>query len=105
MNLSLQKLYKYLHHIIHTAVPELTTKISNLQQQSRIIHDGQSKIMGKEKGWTQTKYLEWIESLRRKNQGIEPLNNYNQLEQWQPVLFPLFERQNLYMSSSDGMCK
>ena len=63
------------------------------------------KIIGKEKGWTQRKYLEGIESLRRKNQGIEPLNNYNQLEQWQPVLFPLFERQNLYMSSSDGMCK
>ena len=63
------------------------------------------KIIGKEKGWTQRKYLEGIESLRRKNQGIEPLNNYNQLEQWQPVLFPLFERQNLYMSSPDGMCK
>ena len=63
------------------------------------------KIIEKEKIWTQRKYLEGIESSRRKNQGIEPLNNYNQLEQWQPVLFPLFERQNLYMSSSDGMCK
>ena len=42
------------------------------------------KIIGKEKGWTQGKYLERIESLRRKNQRIEPLHNYNQLEQWQP---------------------
>ena len=35
------------------------------------------KIIGKEKGWTQRKYLEGIELCRRKNQGIEPLNNYN----------------------------
>ena len=59
------------------------------------------KIIRKEKGWTQRKYLEGIEPLRRKNQGIKPPNNYNQLEEWQFVLFPLFERQNLYMSSSD----
>ena len=63
------------------------------------------KIIGKEKEWTQRKYLEGIESLRRKNQGIEPLNNYDQLKQWEPVFFSLFERQNLYMSSSDGKCK
>ena len=49
------------------------------------------KIIGKEKGWTQRKYLEGIESLRRRNQGIKPLNIYNQMEQWQPILLPIFE--------------
>ena len=49
------------------------------------------KIVGREKGWTQRKYLEGIESLRQKNKGVTPLNSYNQLKQWQPILFELFE--------------
>ena len=35
------------------------------------------KIIGKEKGWTQREHLKGNESLRRKNQGIEPLNSNN----------------------------
>ena len=44
-------------------------------------------------------------NFKTKEPGIEPLNSYNRLEQWQPVLFILFEGQNLYMSSSGGLCK
>ena len=51
-----------------------------------------AKIVGKEQGWTQRKYLEGIETLRQKNEGRIPLNNYNQLEQWQSVLYPFFEK-------------
>ena len=50
-----------------------------------------AKITGREQRWTQRKYLEGIESLRDKNRGITPLNNYNQLEQWQSTLYALFE--------------
>ena len=50
-----------------------------------------SKIIGREKGWTQRKYLEGIESLRKKNQGIKLLNSYNQMEQWQPTLLQMFD--------------
>ena len=51
-----------------------------------------AKIIGREKRWTQRKYLEGIETLRQKNKGITPLNNYNRLEQWQSVLYPFFEK-------------
>ena len=51
-----------------------------------------ARIIGREKGWTQRKYLEGIESLRLKNKGITPLNSYNQMEQWQSVLSSLFEK-------------
>ena len=51
-----------------------------------------AKIVGREKGWTQRKYLEGIESLREKNKGITPLNSYNQLEQWQSTLYPYFQK-------------
>ena len=51
-----------------------------------------ARIIGREKGWTQRKYLEGIESLRLKNKGITPLNNYNQMEQWQSVLYSFFEK-------------
>ena len=47
-----------------------------------------AKITGRE----QRKYLEGIESLRDKKRGITPLNNYNQLEQWQSTLYALFEK-------------
>ena len=46
-----------------------------------------AKIVNKEQGWSQRKYLEGIESLRQKNRGITPLNSYNQLEQWQSVIY------------------
>ena len=51
-----------------------------------------ARITGREERWTQRKYLEGIESLREKNKGITPLNNYNQLEQWQSTLYALFEK-------------
>ena len=50
-----------------------------------------AKIVGRERRWTQRKYLEGIESLRQKNNGVKPLNSYNQLEQWQPTLYHLFK--------------
>ena len=52
-----------------------------------------ARIVGKEKGWTQRTYLEGIETLRQKNEGKIPLNSYNQLEQWQSVLYPFFKKQ------------
>ena len=51
-----------------------------------------AKIVGREGGWTQRKFLEGIESLREKNKGIIPLNNFNQLEHWQSTLYPFFEK-------------
>ena len=51
-----------------------------------------AKIVGREQRWTQRKYLEGIESLRERNKGITPLNNYNQLEQWQSTLYPFFQK-------------
>ena len=50
-----------------------------------------ARIVGRERGWTQRKYLEGIESLRQKNNGVTPLNTYNQLEQWQSTLYTLFK--------------
>ena len=49
-----------------------------------------ARIVGKEENWTQRKLLEGIETLRRKNEGIIPLNQYNQMEQWRGVLNSLF---------------
>ena len=49
-----------------------------------------AKIVGRETRWTQRKFLEGIETLRQKNAGRAPLNSYNKLEQWQPVLYSFF---------------
>ena len=49
-----------------------------------------AKIVGRETRWTQRKFLEGIETLRQKNEGRTPLNSYNKLEQWQPVLYSFF---------------
>ena len=46
-----------------------------------------AKIVNKEQGWSQQKYLERIESLRQKIKVITPLNSYNQLEQWQSTIY------------------
>ena len=51
-----------------------------------------AKIVGREGGWTQRKFLEGIESLREKNKGIIPLKNFNQLEHWHSTLYPFFEK-------------
>ena len=50
----------------------------------------EAKVIGSEQRWTQRKYLEGIETLRLKNQGITPLNAYNRMEQWQSVLSSFF---------------
>ena len=52
-----------------------------------------AKIVGKEQKWTQRKYLEGIETLRQKNGGKIPLNNYNQLEQWQSTIYSFFDHK------------
>ena len=49
-----------------------------------------SKIITKEQNWTQRKMLEGIETLRQKNKGKIPLNQYNQMDQWSGLLHSLF---------------
>ena len=49
------------------------------------------RIVAREERWTQRTYLEGIETLRQKNRGIHPLNSYNQLEQWQSVIYSFLE--------------
>ena len=51
-----------------------------------------AKIIAREQKPNQRKYLEGIETLKLKNQGITPLNAYNKMEQWQPVVYA-FENQ------------
>ena len=50
-----------------------------------------ARIVAKEQKWSQRKLLEGIETLRQKNEGKIPLNSYNQLEQWQSIIYPFFE--------------
>ena len=51
-----------------------------------------AKIVAKETRWTQRKFLEGIETLKEKNKGIHPLNSYNQMEQWQSVIYSFLEQ-------------
>lgn len=46
-----------------------------------------AKVVGRERKWTQRKYLEGIETLKQKNRGVAPLNSYNKMEQWQAVIY------------------
>ena len=50
-----------------------------------------ARIVAKEAKWTQRKFLEGIETLKEKNKGIHPLNSYNKMEQWQPIVYSLFD--------------
>ena len=50
-----------------------------------------ARIIGREGSWTQRKLLEGIETLRQKDRGIAPLNQYNQMDQWKGVLHSLFK--------------
>ncbi len=45
------------------------------------------RIMGREPKWTQRKYIKGIETLKQKNKGINPLNNYNKMDQWHSVIY------------------
>ena len=49
-----------------------------------------AKIVGRERRWVQRKLLEGVESLRQRDHGVIPLNNYNQLEHWQSTLSRCF---------------
>ena len=51
-----------------------------------------AKIVGRERKTAQRKFLEGIETLREKSKGRIPLNIYNQMDQWQHVLYTFFER-------------
>ena len=46
-----------------------------------------AKIVGREMKTTQRKLLEGVMTLKEKGKGRVPLNAYNQLEPWQPVIF------------------
>jgi len=46
-----------------------------------------AKIVGRESKTTQRKFLEGIITLKERGKGRIPLNAYNQLEPWQPVIF------------------
>ena len=48
-----------------------------------------AKTVAKEENWTQRKLLEGIETLRLKDKGIIPLNQYSQMDQWKGVLHTL----------------
>ena len=54
----------------------------------------QSRIVGKEENWTQRKLLEGIETLRQKNEGKIPLNQYNQMDQWRGTLHAFFSNDS-----------
>ena len=51
----------------------------------------ESRILGKERKTNQRRYLEGIESLKEKSKGRTPLNTYNQMEHWQPVIQAFME--------------
>ena len=46
-----------------------------------------ARIVGREKRTVQRKFLEGIETLKEKSKGKTPLNSYNQMEPWQPIIF------------------
>ena len=46
-----------------------------------------ARIVGRERNTTQRKFLEGIETLKEKSKGKTPLNSYNNMEPWQPVIF------------------
>ena len=46
-----------------------------------------AKIVGRESKTTQRKLLEGVITLKERGKGRIPLNAYNQLEPWQPVIF------------------
>ena len=47
----------------------------------------EARIVGRETRNTQRKFLEGIMTLKEKGKGRVPLNSYNQMEPWQPVVF------------------
>ena len=65
----------------------------------------QARIINKEQNWTQRKLLEGIETLRQKNNGKIPLNQYNQMDQWSGLLHSLFNLQQWRQITSDVRCE
>ena len=54
---------------------------------SKEINWKNARIIGKESAWTQRKYLEGMETIKLKCKGMQPLNSYNRMEQWQPLIY------------------
>ena len=50
-----------------------------------------AKIIGKERRWSQRKYLEGVESIKERSRGITPLNSYNKMEHWQETIYSFLE--------------
>ena len=73
------------------ATKRMNDKDGELAKHSSVCDAGidwqNARIVGKEKNWTQRKYLEGVETLKQKSKGIIPLNNYNQLEHWQGTIY------------------
>ena len=46
-----------------------------------------AKIVGRESKMTKTKFLDGVITLKERVKGWIPLNAYNQLEPWQPLIF------------------
>lgn len=76
---------------IESAEKRMNTGDGGLAKHATLCPEGidweNAKIVGKEKRWTQRKYLEGIETLKQKNKGIRPLNAYNKMEQWQSIVY------------------
>ena len=51
-----------------------------------------AKIIGREKGWTQRKMLEGVETVKEKARGHTPLNTCNQMDHWQPTIYLYMEK-------------
>ena len=51
-----------------------------------------ARIIGREKGWTQRKMLEGVETVKEKARGRTPLNTCNQMDQWQPTIYLYMEK-------------
>ena len=64
--------------------------LKNVKKEHQGIDWENAKIVAKEESWAQRKLLEGIETLRLKDKGVIPLNQYNQMDQWKGVLHTLF---------------
>ena len=51
-----------------------------------------ARIIGREKGWTQRKMLEGVETVKERARGRTPLNTCNQMDQWQPTIYLYMEK-------------
>ena len=52
-----------------------------------------AEIIARERGLTQRKILEGIDSLRRRHYGMKVLNNFDHVDTWRPVLNSFFDSE------------